>query len=286
MLYRRLVLLLLLFSMALYAIGSYLVQAKPSTIGSIPSDLQNVKVVSFPSQSGSQLSGWLFETKEEKGGVLLLHGVKSNRLQMLNRAKFLQEAGYTVLIFDFQAHGKSSGDQITFGYLESMDANAAYEYLADSVSTPNIGVIGVSLGGASVLLGEVKSKANVMILESVYPTIKEAIDDRLKIYLGEWGSLFSPLLTLQLKPRLGIGVEMLRPIDHVKSIKGATLFIIGSEDRHTTVKETKKMFSKAKEPKELWVIKDKGHISFDKALGTEYNERVLKFLDEWINQQV
>lgn len=275
--------LILLLSLSLvYLIGTFLTKAHPVNIGSIPNDLKKVRVVSFPSKSGSQLSGWLLEAKQGKGGILLLHGVRSNRLQMLRRARFLQKAGYDVLLFDFQAHGESGGEQITFGYLESMDADSAYEYLKDRLCNPTVAVIGVSLGGASALLGDVKSKAKVMILESVYPSIEKAIDNRLDIHLGSVGSYFSPLLTMQLKPRLGVGVDGLKPIEQMKDVKGAVLIISGDKDKHTTVKETKAMFSMAKEPKELWIVEGKGHVDFSEALGEVYEERVLDFLEEWM----
>ena len=273
--------LLFILSLTLiYSIGTLLTKSQPSTIGSIPNDLKHTRAVSFPSKSGSQLSGWLLEAKQGKGGILLLHGVRSNRLQMLKRAKFLQKAGYDVLLFDFQAHGESTGEQITFGHLESLDAESAYDYLQDRLCNPTIGIIGVSLGGASALLGEVKSKAKVMILESVYPSIEEAIENRLTMRLGVVSFYFSPLLTLQLKPRLGVGVEGLKPIEQMKEIKGAVLVISGEKDKHTMVSETKKMFALAPEPKELWIVKEKGHVDFSKALGELYEERVLDFLEE------
>ncbi len=276
------ILLLLIASLFIYLAGSYLTKAHHATIGSIPNDLKNTRAVSFLSKSGAKLSGWLLEAKQGKGGILLLHGVKSNRLQMLNRARFLQKAGYDVLLFDFQAHGESEGEQITFGHLEALDAESAFDYLQDRLCYPSVGVIGVSLGGASALLGNVKLKAKVMILESVYPTIEEAIDDRLKIYFGSLGSYFSSLLTLQLKPRLGIGVDDLKPIEQLAKVKGAVMIVAGSNDKHTTLAESKRMFEEANEPKELWVVEGVGHIDFDGVDKEEYKERVLFFLGEWM----
>ena len=276
------ILLLVVASLLIYLVGSHLTKAHHTNIGTIPNDLKNTRAVSFPSKSGSQLFGWFLEAKQGKGGVLLLHGVKSNRLQMLNRAKFLQKAGYDVLLFDFQAHGESEGEQITFGHLEALDAESAFDYLQDRLCNPSVGVIGVSLGGASALLGKVKLKAKVLILESVYPSIEEAIDDRLKIYFGSLGSYFSPLLTLQLKPRLGIGVDDLKPIEQLAKVKGAVMIVAGSADKHTTLAESKRMFEEAHEPKELWLVEGKGHIDFSKAVSKEYEERVLDFLGEWM----
>ena len=266
----------------IYLTGIHLTKAHQTTIGSIPTNLKNAREVSFPSKSGSQLSGWFLEGKQGKGGVLLLHGVRSSRLQMLHRARFLQEAGYDVLLFDFQAHGESFGEQISFGHLEALDTESAYDYLEDRLCNPSVGVIGVSLGGASALLSDVKLKAKVLILESVYPTIEEAINNRLKIYLGSLGAYFSPLLTMQLEPRLGIGVDDLKPIEQWKEVKGAVLIVGGVEDKHTTVKETKRMFEMAKEPKELWLIKGVGHVDFDELDKEKYEEKILFFLEEWM----
>ena len=266
----------------LYAIGSVLTKAQSSVIGEIPSDVKKIRSVSFPSKSGSDIQGWLLEAKQGKGGVLLLHGVRSNRLQMLNRAKFLQKEGYDVLLIDFQAHGESKGESITFGHLESLDVDAAYAYFEDRLCNPTIAIIGVSLGGASALLSEVKTKAKVMVLESVYPSIEQAIDDRMKIYMGSAGSYFSPLLTLQLQPRLGMSVDDLRPVDEVSKVTGAVLVIAGEKDVHTPLEESKELFKKAHEPKELWVVKGAKHVDFDKFLGKVYEERILDFLDEFM----
>jgi len=272
----------LFFALILYVAGSYLTHPNQVSIGDAPQSLGKVRVVSIPSKSGSILSGWHLPAKQGKGGVLLLHGVRSNRLQMLNRAKFLHNEGYDVLLVDFQAHGESNGSHITFGHLESLDAEAAYNYLEERVCNPSIAVIGVSLGGASALLGKVKERASVLILESVYPTIEDAIKDRLAIYFGSLGHYLSPLLTFQLEPRVGISVDDLRPIDEISKAKGAVLIIAGSTDQHTTLKESKKLFEKAPKPKELWVIEGARHVDFDRFKKEEYQERVLDFLEEWM----
>ena len=43
--------------------------------------------------------------------------------------QFLRGAGYSTLAIDFQAHGESTGDQITMGQLESLDARSALKWL-------------------------------------------------------------------------------------------------------------------------------------------------------------
>ena len=105
------------FAAAFYA-GSVSSAPAPSTVGSPPPDLP-VEAVSFESGSGSRLSGWFLRGQPHRGGVLLMHGIRANRLEMLGRARMLHGNGFSVLLFDFQAHGESPGQYLTFGFLVS-----------------------------------------------------------------------------------------------------------------------------------------------------------------------
>ena len=81
----------------------------------------------------------------------------------------------SVLLFDFRAHGESTGDRITFGALESVDARAALDFLRTELPAERIGAIGVSLGGAAALLGREPLPVDALVLEAVYPAIDVAI---------------------------------------------------------------------------------------------------------------
>ncbi|SFV65734.1 hypothetical protein MNB_SV-13-1771 [hydrothermal vent metagenome] len=266
----------------LYLIGVYL--SRPTQV-TIPNPLIDLPLqeVSFPSKSTAMLHGWYVQGDKDKGGVLLLHGLHSSRVQMLDRAKFLYKAGYSVLLLDFQGHGESIGERITFGHLESLDAEAGYLYLKKCVSPYNVAVIGVSLGGASVLLGEVKNLSSAMVLEAVYPSIEQAIENRLNIKLGKIGTYLLPILTLQLKIQLGISPKELQPIEHISSAKGALFIIGGDKDERTTIEETKALYDKAKQIKQLWIIKDAKHIDFEKYKPKVYQEKILRFFDTYLD---
>jgi predicted alpha/beta-fold hydrolase len=103
--------------------------------------------VSFASESGAVLRGNLLKGTPGRGVVILMHGVRGHRGEMAGHAEFLHKAGYSVLLFDFQAHGESSGSRITSGYLESMDARAAVDFVRREFPGEKVGVLGVSLGG-------------------------------------------------------------------------------------------------------------------------------------------
>jgi len=203
---------------------------------------------------------------------------------MLDRARFLSRAGYSVLLFDFQAHGESTGENITFGFLESKDAQAAVSFLRSTAPGEKIGVIGVSMGGAATLLSDPPLDVNAAVLEMVYPSINQAISNRLTMRVGRWSSLFTPLLSWQLKPRLGIGTNDLRPIDHVGRFTAPKLFIVGAADRHTTLSESQQLFSAAGEPKELWVVPGAQHVDLYPLAKEEYERHVLGFFGRYLRQ--
>jgi alpha-beta hydrolase superfamily lysophospholipase len=280
--------LLLLLPIALLAFigvwiaGSLLISPNQSSIGAPPPDLP-VQVVVFPDASGEPIHGWFADGAKDQGAVLLLHGVRADRRAMANRARFLHEAGYAVLLIDFQASGESPGKAITFGYREADDVKASLRYLRQRLPGERIGIIGTSMGGAATILAEPNVDADAVILEQVYPTIRQATEDRLAIHLGPLGPWLAPVLLATLHPHLGIYSDQLRPIDHIGHLTMPKLLIVGDRDRDTTIAESYAMFHAATAPKELWVVNGARHVDLYGYVGAAYKERVLDFFDTWLH---
>jgi fermentation-respiration switch protein FrsA (DUF1100 family) len=271
------------FAAAMFLLGTgACVLARParSVVGRAPAAL-GARNVTFRSASGSVIHAWLAAGRPGSGAVLLLHGMGENRTAMLGRARFLHRAGFTVLAPDFQAHGESSGRHITFGQLESLDARAALAFLRSAVPGERIGVIGVSMGGAASLLGPTPLDADALVLESVYPTFRDAVSDRLHVWLGPLGFLGSaatPALIQLVAPRIGVDPDRLRPIDAITRVAEPLLMIAGTADRYTRVGETRALFARATSPKELWEVAGAGHEDLHDFAPAEYERRVGDFL--------
>ena len=262
---------------ATYHTGSLLSRPVPRAVGDAP-DSPAYTEVQFSSRSGSELRGWLARGEPGKGGVVLLHGIRADRRSMLRRAAFLHAAGYSVLVFDFQAHGESEGERITFGYLESFDARAAVRFLRRRLDGEPIGAIGSSLGGVACLVGDAPLALDALVVEGVYGSIRQAIRNRLRLRLGALGPLLEPLLTLQLQVRAGVDPDALRPIDTVATLKAPVLFMGGELDQRATAGETAALFEAASEPKALWTVPGAAHVDFHRHAGERYEAVVLGFL--------
>ena len=81
---------------AAWIAGTILVAPFQRDVGSLPSDLSG-EAVEFPSESGSQIHGWFLPGRERHGAIVIMHGVRACRLDMLDRARFLSQTGYAVL---------------------------------------------------------------------------------------------------------------------------------------------------------------------------------------------
>jgi fermentation-respiration switch protein FrsA (DUF1100 family) len=240
-----------------------------TTIGPPPAALGGT-AITFVSRSGATLRGWYAPGEPGRGAIVLVHGIHADRRFMLPRALFLHRAGYAVLLFDLQAHGESTGDRITFGVKEGLDVESALDLIGTKAPGERVGVIAVSLGGAAALLGPRPLAVDALVLESVFPTIVQATRNRV-------GSFFTPLLLWQLRPRLGLGANDLRPIEHIGRVRASVFVMAGDADRWTTPEESRAMFAAAPEPKEFWLVPGAAHEDLYAVAGTEYEQRILAF---------
>ena len=97
--------------------------------------------------------------------------------------------------------------------------------------------------------------------------------------------MLGPVLTVQVRPRLGFSTDALRPIDAVARIDAPKLFMAGTEDRHTRFDEATAIFEAARAPKEFWAVEDASHVDLYAYAGGEYERRVLAFFDECLTTE-
>src|SRR5262245_45617786 len=268
--------------------GLFLSAPARAIVGDPPADLA-AETVTISSPSGATLRGWFIGGRPGAGAVVLMHGVRGNRAAMVRRARLLQPAGFAVLLFDFQAHGESTGARITFGHREGMDAAAAVAFVRQRLPDERVGAIGSSLGAAAALLGPGPLPVDALVLESVYPDIGAAIANRIRSVLG-WhlgGMVTKPLAWLfqvLLPPVLGLKPADLRPIDHIGEATAPLLIASGAQDDRTTIAETMALFARAREPKLLWAVGDAGHVDLEMHAPDEYRRRVVAFLTEQLQR--
>lgn len=265
-----------LFLITWIATGS-LFSPSNSEIGSIPTRYESETI----EVDGTH--GWYIPAKAHKACILLMHSIRSNRSGMLSRAEFLREEGYSSLVIDLYAHGKTQGEAITYGYKESESARSAVEFLYTKKECPKVVAIGYSLGGAASLLGNKPIDVDAYILEAVYPTIENALRNRLEIYFGFIGQKLAPLLYQQIPLRLGIRLEDLQPLSAIKKVNSPVLIMHGSEDKRTTLEEAILLYENAPYPKEFYKMNGAAHTNLYEFDRGTYKKIILQFLSKYVD---
>ena len=256
-------------------------------VGPPPAGLAHAESVRIPSGSGTVLSGWWISGEPGGGCMVLMHGVRRNRLSMARRAELLHQWGFAVLLFDFQAHGASPGRAITFGQLEALDAAAAVGFARHRLPDERLGVIGVSLGGAATLLGPEPLSVDALVLESVFPDLRSALINRIRIYLGPGvgrvvAPVLAPMFRLLMRVVLGVRANNLRPIDRIASVTAPVLIASGTRDRSTTIEEARALFQRAADPKQFWAVEGAGHVNLERHNPDTYWQIVFPFITRYV----
>jgi alpha-beta hydrolase superfamily lysophospholipase len=249
-----------------------------------PTNHRVVLPADFPAQrvdipgDGHLIAGSWRDLGGDSPVVLLLHGLRGDRASMVPRARVLLDAGFSVLLIDSQAHGETPGEIITLGWRESRDVRAARDWIRARAPRRRTGVIGSSLGGAAVLLGDQPAGFDAIVLEATYPRLGRALDNRIGIRAGWMRKLLAPLLLVQIEPRLGVTPEQLEPIRNIAMVGAPVLIVGGSRDAHTTEEETRELFAAAAEPKALWIVAGASHQDFARFDRAGYEANVVAFL--------
>ena len=109
--------------------------------------------VTIPSFDGTRLYGWWMRVRRGAPTIVILHGVKKNRTDVLRAALVLRRAGFNVLLFDGRGHGNSEGRYVTYGYYERRDVESAIDWLVKEkkINRNLVGLAGESMGAAIAL---------------------------------------------------------------------------------------------------------------------------------------
>jgi uncharacterized protein len=248
-------------------------------VGPAPADFPfPVHDASWVTGDGQTIKGWFVPASDSDRAIVLLHGFAGDRRQMLSRARLFREAGYNVLLYDARACGESTGDFVTFGYREAQDLVGAVEYLRTK-KLQRIACLGVSQGGATILFAA-KDLADLRcaVCESAFDELSHAIHNRFHHYVLLPGWLAGCIMIPVAEYRTGLCVDEVRPIEHIAGLACPIMIVSGEQDVKTTPSETRALFERAREPKELWVVPAAGHQ--DLFGQPQYANKVLAFVEK------
>ena len=235
------------------------------------------RVVHLVATDGVRLEGSYWPGhRTSSPAILLLHGINSSRASFTRHALWLNGLGYGVLAIDFRGHGGSAAVPRSFGLYEARDVAAGLAFLRSGTPNRRVGLIGTSLGGAAALLDDHGPPAvQAMVLQAVYPDLRDAIFNRIaRVVDRPLAWVGEPLLSYQSWPRYGVPPGRIAPINALRRFRGSVLIIGGTADSNTTVADTLALYRAAPGPKSLWLLNGFGHAATGSIFNNEYRRRV------------
>lgn len=274
-----------------WIISENILHPKPRVEDHTPDDFSlQVEEVTFSSRDGTRLAGWFIPAAgdaKRAPAILLSHGWARSRAELLPHADLLHRAGYNVLAFDYRYRGKSQGDACTLGLREQDDLLGALDFFAvrPEVDPARIGVLGMSTGGVVAIGAAARDqRLRVVVTECPFGSHEVVMTRSVSRYapLPSFVTrLVAPLAKQVIERRVGRSFESADADKVIGLISPRPIFVIGDElDAIIGVEETKRLFERALEPKQFWLIPGADHARGWQAAAMEYERRVIAFLNE------
>ncbi|OZM58671.1 hypothetical protein CIB95_03630 [Lottiidibacillus patelloidae] len=235
------------------------------------------------------LSGWIIKAKRDTNKwVILSHGYGGNRnifgSKGPNFYKFLHDNGYNILTFDYRNSGVSDGKITTVGYHEENDLLGAIDYILTINADAEICLMGWSQGAAVSLLTASKHESvKLVVADSSFRNLQGFVNEN----LSQWSNLpnypFTPAILFMIPIITGTNIADVSPIDAINNFNGPILLIHSINDTTIPAKNSKYIYEKYKEKKEITLIlyDSDRHKDAYKQFPKQYKADILEFFNRY-----
>ena len=218
--------------------------------------------VEITSYDGLRLRGLFFPCANARGAVVLSHGYHcSGRHDYWDLLGPYLDRGFSVLVFDQRACGKSEGSYITMGVKESRDV-ADWCALAKK-KAPGLPLLvhGMSMGGATVLmaLDRLQDQARALVIDCAYCTPYETVEYVYSRYNKALVRLLLPGAELWARALAGFSLHAKDTTECLKTNRLPVFFLHGEPDGLVPTECTRRNVKACTAPHEVLYIPGAGH---------------------------
>ena len=173
-----------------------------------------------------------FEVKGSKKVALMFHGYRGTVYRDFCAAsQIFMDLGYSMITVDHRAHGLSQGKSITFGVRESKDLVSWVDYAKKRFGEDfEYILVGISMGGATVLMAADKVENVKLLVDCPYSTPKLILQETLKA-IKLTPIVFWPLVNLSLIIFGHTNLSKASAFDSIKNTNNKILMVHGDSDQ-------------------------------------------------------
>jgi len=281
---------------AILSYGTAVSLIKPSkgAILSSPEDIgiEDVEAIEILTRAGERLSGWYMPASGDaemlgKKVIIISHNYESNRemteISGMYFYKYLLEAGYDVVTFDYSGSGISTGSYYTFGCQEKDELLSVIDYVHEMNPDADMALCGWAFGASAAIEAGCESEyVTAIIADSAYADLDGYLKGALRSWTGLPSFLFDASVKFLMERISGCDFSEASPVKSIKNTSDKSFYFIHStEDDIIPVSSSESLFSAADENNyaEIWTPTGEHILGFE-TQEENYKNRVINFLNE------
>jgi dipeptidyl aminopeptidase/acylaminoacyl peptidase len=247
--------------------------------------------VAIPSFDRTRLYGWWMSAGRKAATVVVLHGVKKNRTDVLRAALVLRRAGLNVLMFDGRGHGDSGGRYVTYGFYERRDVESAIEWLIKEkkIDGNRVGLAGESMGAAIALqVAAHDPRIRAVWADSPFASLRRVTGEFVRRITGLPDAVLNPVLwtSIQVASYRGkFDVYSVDPLALAAKIRCPVYLVHGTADQLIATAHSESIYEALGAEKEIWFVEGARHARSIRHARREYSERLSRFFTEKLEGQ-
>ncbi len=299
-----LVALALVYGISAYIFAQITLKPKRQPVVAFPSDYgMKYEDVQFQSLEGLTLKGWFIPGNPRKV-LIMTHPLFCNRhgflvkyksvfmatktnIDLLLAMKALNNAGYSILTFDFRNHGMSDNGMTGVGITEYKDVLGALEYLKhrEDLAQADLGLVGFCMGANSMIVALSQATARfsqARCLVAVQPiTMSVFVRSYLRSNFSPLGLVLLPMINLIRRLFGGYPLQEMSPRKYVKDIPVPTLFAQGKVDPWTELDDLQGLYDATMASKDLWWLETRSRPEAYQYV-SEHPHRMIEFINSYM----
>lgn len=235
-------------------------------------------------RKGAVVRAWVFEpTGPARGTVLMLHGIRDNKLNLVSGARGHTARGYCAVAVDSRGHGESSGRYLTYGVEESLDLVAAVDELERrKLLVKPLAVVGASYGAVTALLyAAIDSRVDKVVALAPFASLRVVVPAYLKWVFG-WPARWIPSAVVNelidgAARQAGFDADQACPRCVAPRIRASVLLIHSRDDERIPWQQSVEIRNALKSPTKLMLVDGVKHV--DTGDGAGVPEMIERWLD-------
>lgn len=202
----------------------------------------------------------IIDCKNPEGTIFVLHGIRADKNSVREWGDMLAAARFRVVLVDLRGHGRSTGEWLSYGVVESRDLAQALDALeARGLRVGSVGVMGFSYG-AAVAIEWAGSDPRIKAVVAIAPfaSLREVVPEYALLPFP--GSFVDGAIDLAGK-RGGFNPDEASPVLAIARTRAPVLLIHGEDDNRIPPWHSKLIYEAGRTHAKLVLVPDADHAS-------------------------